>query len=486
MCTILQSAFGISVPVKAESVMKSTVDTWDTTPVTNMPTTRKEYGMVEVDGLIYCIGGYNSSALSVVEVYNPKTNTWQTKTPMPTARGGLEAVTDGSKIYCLGGYSSYSSHYNVLEIYDVKTDTWTTGASMLSERSCFSAAILNGKIYCISGRYSDYYVTAFDMYDIKSNSWSTITSSGYTSAKDDSSLIAYNDRLYLIGGYESREPFRMSKNNQEEYSSIYIKDTISKNARLWQWDQVYRVYASVHEYDVSTNTWTTKTSMPSSKASFATVEIDGFIYCMGGFSDSDDGQSVQVYDIANDSWATKTSMPESRRDFSAFYFDGKIYCMGSNTSSSVLTYTVKSIAPTPEVKSVNFEISINPKNALSISLNTSQIVFEDFSYIESVEKKNALEITIESSLPYDIKTYLEGDIVGSTYGNKLDNSIINIKSSSESTYKGFSNTVTQLDLFANQPLTEKAIHSIDIKLVANKIKQVDSYKAVLKFEVQQL
>jgi len=57
-----------------------------------MPTARLSMGTAVVDGKIYVIGGgqTETSKLSVVEVYDPATNSWDiTKTPMPTARGAF-------------------------------------------------------------------------------------------------------------------------------------------------------------------------------------------------------------------------------------------------------------------------------------------------------------------------------------------------------------------------------------------------------------
>ena len=61
-----------------------------------------------VDGIIYVIGGVNETQqpntyLSIVEAYDPSTDTWTTKPDMPTARWILStSVVDGT-IYAMGG-----------------------------------------------------------------------------------------------------------------------------------------------------------------------------------------------------------------------------------------------------------------------------------------------------------------------------------------------------------------------------------------------
>jgi hypothetical protein len=156
-----------------------------------------------------------------------------------------------------------------------------------------------------------------------------------------------------------------------------------------------------------------------------------------------------------------------------------------NNDAIIIKYGGKYLLE-PESVSENMYSYIIPDNTLNLSLGTNQIIFDSFSYTESLERKNILQIIVASSLPYNITASVEGNIVGANYGEKLDKSIVNIKSSLDLNYKSFSNDVTILTLFENQPITEEAIHEIDIKLVANKIKRVDVYKAVFKFEVEQI
>ena len=81
-----------------------------------------------VNGKIYAIGGCDISNIgtSVVEEYDPATDTWTTKSPMPTGRLGLTAGVVNGKIYVIGGVDKYpqSKCYNIVEVYDPITDTW--------------------------------------------------------------------------------------------------------------------------------------------------------------------------------------------------------------------------------------------------------------------------------------------------------------------------------------------------------------------------
>jgi len=73
-----------------------------------------------VNGLIYVIGGFGMP--SIVEVYDPATDTWARKADMPTNRGYHSASVVNGVIYIIGGSTDPSSGTplpeGVVEAYD--------------------------------------------------------------------------------------------------------------------------------------------------------------------------------------------------------------------------------------------------------------------------------------------------------------------------------------------------------------------------------
>jgi N-acetylneuraminic acid mutarotase len=133
-------------------------DTWS--KKADMPTARILFSTNVVDGKIYAIGGVlgTKACLSTVEAYDPATDTWTTKTPMPTARyAHASAVVDG-KIYVIGGGPVGGANHagpaglSVVEAYDPATDTWTRKADIPLPRGLLSASAVGGKIYAIGGK----------------------------------------------------------------------------------------------------------------------------------------------------------------------------------------------------------------------------------------------------------------------------------------------------------------------------------------------
>ena len=81
-----------------------------------IPTARTCFATSAVDGKIYAIGGFG--ILSIVEGYDPATDTWTRKADMPTAKWWLSTSVVDEKIYAIGGSTvSYTVILPTVEEY---------------------------------------------------------------------------------------------------------------------------------------------------------------------------------------------------------------------------------------------------------------------------------------------------------------------------------------------------------------------------------
>ncbi|MCL2291806.1 MAG: hypothetical protein FWC30_01875 [Candidatus Bathyarchaeota archaeon] len=130
-------------------------------------------------------------------------------------------------------------------------------------------------------------------------------------------ITSYQNKIYVIGG--------CSRN----YEGV-LKDTLDVN----------------EVYDIATDTWETKTPMPTPRGGLCTEVVDGKIYAIGGFKpignwfdfDWEDLPPVnEVYDIATDTWSSKT--PSYRDILGSAVIDNKIYVV--TQMSLLIVYDVK-------------------------------------------------------------------------------------------------------------------------------------------------
>ena len=128
-------------PLQTVEVYDPKTDTWERK--IDMPTARAGVATLVVDGKIYAIGGaeikkfqagQSFKRLPVIEMYDPITDTWTQKADMPELRGSDACVVDG-KIYLIGGYTEKQARSEIVDVYDPTTDTWARAKSMNHARS---------------------------------------------------------------------------------------------------------------------------------------------------------------------------------------------------------------------------------------------------------------------------------------------------------------------------------------------------------------
>lgn len=189
-------------------------------------------------------------------------------------------------------------------------DSWLTLESMPTARASFGVAVVDGKIYAIGGTNGSY-LAINEMYNPQTNTWTTKTP--MPTPRKGCAIAVYQNKIYVIGGTLN-----------ESYT-------------------VYSGYTGTTEvYDPQTDTWTTKTPMPTPRADLEANVVGDKIYLIGGtkfcdlFPFNNAAFVNEVYDPANDSWTTKTMMPHNSFAYASATVGNKIYIMGGWSN---LTFT---------------------------------------------------------------------------------------------------------------------------------------------------
>jgi N-acetylneuraminic acid mutarotase len=220
----------------------------------DMPTARWGFSTSVVNGKIYAIGGWPDGgnmqqALSIVEEYNVKKDSWMRKANMPTARSDFSTSVVSGKIYAIGGRTS-GAVLSVLEEYDPKTDKWTRKSDLPTARVVLSTCAVNGKIYAIGGAKVFSAISTFspvEEYNPMTDEW--VKKASMPTARIGFSTSVVNDKIYAIGG--ATGPFVPG-------------------------------LSVVEEYDPVTDKWTQKASMSTARGYLSTSAVRGKIYAIGG------------------------------------------------------------------------------------------------------------------------------------------------------------------------------------------------------------
>jgi N-acetylneuraminic acid mutarotase len=121
-----------------------------------MPTPRNHHAAAAIGGKLYVVGGRPpfSPGLGTLEVYDPVKNEWATLAPMPTGRSGIAGAVVKGCLYVFGGEGNQLHPRGVYpqnEVYDPRTNTWETMPAMPTPRHGIGAGVLGNKIYIPGG-----------------------------------------------------------------------------------------------------------------------------------------------------------------------------------------------------------------------------------------------------------------------------------------------------------------------------------------------
>lgn len=182
--------------------------------------------------------------------------------------------------------------------------TWRTAAPMPTKRTEVAAATLGGKIYVVGGFekpslgnvMSFAITTAVEVYDPATDRWTS--KAPLPVGLHHVGIGVVDGRLYVIGGYA-----------QSAFS-------------------VWKPVATVYAYDLATDSWTERASMPTARGALSVTEHEGKLYAIGGFDRKANNAQVEIYDPVRNVWSAVAPMPTPRDHLVAATIAGKIYAIG--------------------------------------------------------------------------------------------------------------------------------------------------------------
>ena len=311
--------------------------------VAELPIWRRGMAAAAVNGKIYLMGGFDhhenlgggAPALSTVDIYDTRTNSWQKAASIPTARISAEAVAFSSDIYVFGGRKEMRGEYTkIVEMYDTRTDIWVKKRDMPIPRKGFVTAVVDGKIYLIGGsihnkKLGKQEATGLvEVYDPLTNRWEK--RKDMPTEREWAKAEAVDGKVYVLGGEVS-------------VLGLPLGD---------------RLVNSIEEYNPKTNKWRKRPSIPMPKCWFETVAINNEIWTIGGYNPENGFRRidfVDIYDPTHNRWreAQPLITPKST---TAVVVKGTIYLLGGWLDRKIFS-------PVVEAYDTGF-LPVNPKAKL--------------------------------------------------------------------------------------------------------------------------
>jgi N-acetylneuraminic acid mutarotase len=190
--------------------------TW--TALSKPPVELHHFQAVTFKNEIWVLGGLTGNyphelPVDHIYIFNPQKNEWRIGPALPAnrLRGSAGVALYKDKIYLVCGIQDghWDGHVTWLDEYDPKKNKWTTLADAPHARDHISVQVVNGKLYVTAGRRTtaktnnviNIKEAATDVYDFKSNTWTTLpASANIPTLRAGSSAVTYKNQLIVIGG----------------------------------------------------------------------------------------------------------------------------------------------------------------------------------------------------------------------------------------------------------------------------------------------
>ena len=194
----------------------------------------------------------------------------------------------------------------------VAGNSWTARAPMHIARGGLGVAVVDGKIYAIGGSTVSTLLSSYtgggvvatnEAYASSTNTWTIKTP--MPTPRAYFATAVYQNKIYCIGGF-----------TRVNSTSGYLEQVTNVN----------------EVYDPATDTWATKSPMPTARSYLQANAVDGKIYLLGG---RDNAALNEVYDPVNDSWTTKSAIPDTDYFYGSADIGDKIYAFVGSKNSSV-------------------------------------------------------------------------------------------------------------------------------------------------------
>jgi len=249
-----------------------------------------------------------------------QTGHWQMATPLPQPLAETIGVAVGSKWYVIGGYDAANVQpQGIVAEYDAAADKWTLKKNMLVPAHHPAAVELNGKIYVFGGFVGRSgakgwgpIAGAFE-YDPIADTWKELAP--MPTARGSACAVVVDGKIYVIGGAHANIPGK------------------PPTEPLWV-GVPQKVTGVVEVYDPATNSWSTRSPMPTGRNHFMAAVVDGKIYAVDGrigssfVTMSDVTDLVEEYDPKTDIWRYVSRSPTKRGDVGGGVYNGRIYVTG--------------------------------------------------------------------------------------------------------------------------------------------------------------
>jgi len=169
---------------------------------------------------------------------------------------------------------------------------WQARAGMPSARTGVAVVAYDDRLYAIGGESADGVTGVIERYDPTANTWETLLTKPLPVA--DIQAVVIGGKIYVPGGRT-------------------VSGSVTKNLEI---------------FDPGLNSWEHGVDLPTALSAYALTVFEGRLYLFGGWDGAKVTDLAYSFDPRTNSWTALTSMPTRRGFAAAALAGGKIFVIG--------------------------------------------------------------------------------------------------------------------------------------------------------------
>lgn len=273
---------------------------------------------------------------------------------------GHLAPPTATKILIAGGNAGNGS-LKLTYMYDIAADTYTSKTNATQNAGEYPVAgYYGGSVYLFGGGYDNNYAYNY-AYSVSGNSWTAKTD--MPAGRLDNGYLTYDDKIWQFGGkaigdnktYVTNYYYNPVTNSftqiADQPTVIGVQKTGVIGGKIYVNGGYSRTTYSgpstypktTLEYNISTNTWTTKADSQYTHAKGAVGgSSDGtYLYCL--YATEPGNNNAEKYNPSTNSWSNVTNSTNSlseAQSVSLYNTDGKIYVPSNTVQTATQIYNI--------------------------------------------------------------------------------------------------------------------------------------------------
>jgi N-acetylneuraminic acid mutarotase len=233
--------------------------TWSPGPPLPADAPKHHLAVAVADDVLYVLGGFNGilGGADDAGVFTPSAKsyalvgtTWKRLADQPLARGSAAASVLGGTIVVAGGGVTEPNALADAYAYDIARDAWEKRAPMPTAREHVASCVLGGKMIVVGGWSGDRtVVNAAEAYDPAADRW--VSLAPMPTARGGLGAAVLDGACWVVGGEH------------------------------WTGD-LPGTYGANESYDPSSNAWTSRAPMPTSRHGLGVATFGDALWAIGG------------------------------------------------------------------------------------------------------------------------------------------------------------------------------------------------------------